>query len=298
MQRILMTGASSFLGNNVARKLMTKDYEVHLLAREGTDPKKLPPTIPKNQRHLIDSNYRTVEVAVKSVNPDAIFHLAGHYIREPFIDQIDDLIDSNLRLGIHLLEALSKLEQPKFIINIGTYSQYFNSQIAQPLDLYSALKQAFFELLNYYEEAHKIRSTTLIIYDSYGPDDWRHKVINALKNAISGGTPLPLSMPNIVIDLTHIEDVAEAVIHSWNYLLAGKLRDDGRVYCVSGERLTMKNLVKLFEELTNKEIAVQWGKYKLPERKIIEPFLGKQLPGWRPLIPLKSGLRDLIGRQV
>ena len=294
MQRILMTGASSFLGNNVAKRLITEDYEVHLLAREGTYEKKLPASIPKNQRHLVNSNYRTVERAVKAVNPDAVFHLAGQYIREPVTDQIDDLINANLRLGIHLLESLSKLDQPKFIINLGTYSQFLDSQVAQPLDLYSALKQAFCTFLTHYEETHKIRSTTLIIYDSYGPDDWRHKIVNALRDAILEGTPLPLSMPNIVIDLTHIEDIADAVIHSWNYLLAGKLRDDSKVYCVSGERLTMENLIKLFEELTNREIAVQWGKYKLPERKIIEPFVGKQLPGWRPLIPLKSGLRDLL----
>ena len=298
MRRILMTGASSFLGNHVARKLIARDYEVHLLTRERTDPKKLPASIPRKQRHLINNNYRTVEIAVKSVNPDAIFHLAGQYIREPLNSQIDDLVDSNFRFGVNLLEALSKLDQPKSVVNIGTYSQYFDSQIAQPLDLYSALKQAFCTLLDHYEEAHKISCTTLIIYDSYGPDDWRNKIINALKNAISGDTPLPLSMPDIIIDITHIEDVANAVIHSWEYLLAGKLRDDGRVYCVSGERLTMGALVKLFEELTSKKIAVQWGKYRLPERKIIEPFVGKKLPGWQPLIPLKSGLRDLIGRPV
>jgi nucleoside-diphosphate-sugar epimerase len=295
MHQVLLTGASSLLGNALARQLSAAGYEVHLLIRQQTDVSKLPKFVPEDRRHVIDGGHATVVEAIHRSNPDCVFHLAGWYLRQPEIGEVDPLIDANLRLGIQLLEGMRTLSRSPVLINFGTYSQYYDFTGPRPLDLYSALKQAFAGLLDFYKDAYGLRYMSLILYDTYGPGDRRLKLVNALKQAVLEGTPLPLSDPDIVMDIIHIDDAAAAAVHAAESLLSGSTDLDGGVFSVSGERLSIRDLVEVFCEVAGTKIDAQWGTYPLPERRIMEPYLGEILPGWRPKIALRSGLVALLG---
>ncbi len=295
MPPVLLTGASSFLGNVLANRLMADGYEVHFLVRQQTDQARLPQNIPEARHHVIDGHHETIVEAVRTVAPACVFHLAGWYLRTPEDGTVDPLIDANLRLGIQLLESMSTLARRPVLVNFGTYSQYYNADKPRPLDLYSALKQAFNGVLAYYKDAFGLQYTSLILYDTYGPGDWRPKIVNALQRSVSEGAPLALSDPNIIMDLIHIDDVAGAAVHAAESLLSGSTDLDGRVYCVSGERLSIRDLVEVFCEVAETKIDAQWGTYPLPERRVMEPYRGEILPGWRPKIALRSGFADLLG---
>lgn len=294
MQRVLISGTSSFLGAAIARLLSGRGEDVHALIRDNTARDRLPGEIPESNLHLMDGTAESLAAAIERAAPDITYHLAGMYLRQPELGQVVPMVQSNFQFGVQLAESLAQRLKPVRLVNFGTYSQFYNFATPRPLDLYSALKQAYDALLDYYAEAFDFQNLSLILYDSYGIGDWRKKIVSALKEAVKNQAALPLSDPEVVIDLIHNEDAAAAAIHAADGLCAAPPKFSGRQYAVSGERLKLGELVALFEEIAGQRIEAQWGAYPLPERRIMEPWEGPPLPGWSPAIPLRSGLAELI----
>jgi len=294
MQRVLIAGCSSLLGGTIARTLIARGDDVHALIRDSTPRDRLPNEIPSSNLHLTDGTTESLMVAVEQAAPNITYHLTGLYLRQPEISEVIPVVQSNFQYGIQLAEALCRSSKPVKLVNLGTYSQYYNSVTPQPLDLYSALKQAYVGMLDYYRKGFDFHALSLIQYDSYGIGDSRKKLIFALRQAVKNKTVLPLSDPDIVMDLIHIKDAAAAVIHAADGLSGSPTDFSGRTYGVSGQRLMLGELVALFGEIAGHPIETQWGAYPLPERRIMVPWDGPSLPGWAAKIPLREGLSELI----
>jgi nucleoside-diphosphate-sugar epimerase len=295
MHRVLIAGSSSFLGGMIARKLVTRGDDVHALIRDKTPRDRLPLEIPESNLHLTDGTSEALVAAIERASPDITYHLTGMYLRQPGTSQIVPMVESNFQFGIQLAEALCQRQKPVRMVNFCTYSQYYNAATPRPLDLYSALKQAYVGMLDYYTEAFDFKALSLILYDSYGIGDWRKKLIFALLEAVKNKTVLRLTDPEIVLDLIHIEDAADAAIHAADGLCTALAEFSNHAsYGISGTRLTLGELVALFEDIAGYKINAQWGAYPLPERRIMEPWVGPSLPNWSAKIPLRDGLAELI----
>jgi len=293
--RVLVTGASGFLGGELVRRLVADGAQVSIVVRAGSRLDHLADLLPRVDVCFHDGSTQQLIALMRKVAPDVVCHLASCFIAEHQSDQVDNLIDSNLRFPTQLLEAMTMAGCLR-LVNTGTSWQHFETPAYRPVNLYAATKQAFEDMLSYYADARNLSSITLKLYDTYGPGDQRRKLLRLLMDAPNVRKALDMSPGEQRVDLVHSTDVVEAFVVACRRLLGEQavLRES---YLVSGEALTLRELVLLLSQVGVK-VKVNWGARPYRVREVMHPISaeGLGLPGWSASISLIDGLRELAER--
>ena len=180
MNNYIITGATGFIGSNLVRVLLKNNSKITIITRKNSDYSKILDI--KDKLNIYEYNGDIIELVnlFNLINPDLVIHLASSFILNHRLDEIDKLIDSNIRFGTQILEAM-KLSNCKKIINTSSYYQHYNNEIYNPVNLYAATKQAFEDIIYYYSSSeYNIKSITLELFDTYGENDSRPKILNLL----------------------------------------------------------------------------------------------------------------------
>ncbi len=230
-----------------------------------------------------------------------MFHLASLFIAEHKEEDVIALIDSNMLFGAMLAEAMNVCGCRR-LINAGTSWQHYGEGSRDPVCLYAATKNAFEEILRYYVAAEGFRVTTLKLFDSYGPDDHRPKLIPKLLNAFGKDLKIELSPGEQQLDLVHISDIVRAFelaalrqLHEAGARSEGNegLMDDFAVS--SGAPVSLRSLIGMIEIIKGQSLDIAWGTRPYRRREVMRPWeSGERLPEWRAEISLDQGLRELI----
>jgi nucleoside-diphosphate-sugar epimerase len=163
--KILVTGATGFIGTHLVFSLLEHGHEVAILKRKDSGLKGL--TSLQDQIQVFDADtYNDISFAIGKFAPDVVVHLAALYINQHKPEHIVDLINSNVLLGTHVLEAMTENGSLQFL-NIGTRWQHLKNKRYNPANLYSATKEAFKDILGYYG-TKGIRHKSLELGDTYG----------------------------------------------------------------------------------------------------------------------------------
>jgi len=294
MKSVLITGITCYIGCELARRLVADGVRVSGVVRKGSQLDRLSPFRDQVCFYVSDGSQRSLDMAVSESQPDLIIHLAGFYVWEHTPDQEAELVEANISFGTRLLEAAKKNGTYK-IINTGSHFQYFESDEPCPVNFYAQTKQAFADTLLQYEKEHGFHFVNLIIFESYGPRDWRQKLIQAIaNNQLSGGT-LTIVASDPVMDFVHIDDIIEAYLLA-SFLLESRPEDiSGYSYALTGgERQPISELIRIFEEIGGKLIATE-KKEDLPGvKRVLKPWDGPILPGWQPKISLRTGIQRFL----
>lgn len=290
--KVLVTGATGYLGRNLIKKLTIENFEVYILIRDMSKSGYF------NSYHNITlielKTYEQLEEVIIAVDFDIVIHLAAYQHSGDGVSEISELIESNILLGTQILNAISKSDCKSFI-NIGTSWQHYNSRVYNPVNLYAATKQAFQDILRYFSEEKKIRVITLKLFDTYGTGDNRNKLVSYVIKSIKNNETLLLTKGEQKINLVHIDDVIAAIHISINRLMFGENRKYEEFALAPEEPIKVADLVKLILVLTNSNIKVNYGYRKYRSREVFEPWIDyKLLPGWKPQISLVDGLNELI----
>ena len=138
---VLVTGATGFIGSNLVKLLVNKNYKVNIIVRNQAAATKI---INENQinYHLYDGSLLSLEKIVSTCKPDIIYHLASEFIKSHSLQDIKKLIDANILFGTQLIE-LSSREKTSYFVNISTNWKYYNQNSYNPVNLYAATKKAF-----------------------------------------------------------------------------------------------------------------------------------------------------------
>ncbi len=289
-QKALITGATGYIGAKLCQRLLTEGWQVDVLIRDTGRPL-AEALIGKVTPHFYDGSTQSVQAAVAAANPDVVFHLASLFIAEHHSEQVTDLINSNLLFGTQLAEACARTGVKRFI-NTGTSWQHYRSDGYDPVCLYAATKQAFEDILDFYADAFGMRVITLKLFDTYGSDDPRPKLVNLLVNAMKTGEALGMSPGEQLLDLVHIDDVTRAFAIAAQQLLDDASSRSHERYAVSsGTPISVRQLVALLEQVTGKANNVTYGARPYREREVMSPWQSrKTLPGWRAQIGTIEGL--------
>lgn len=287
MKRALVTGATGFVGQALVRRLVGDDWQVFAIVRPSSRPADLAGATTLTCDGTVDSLIR----ACGQAKPDVVFHLASLFISEHAPKDVRPLIESNLVFGCHLAEAMVK-NGAKALVNTGTSWQHFHSDTYRPVNLYAATKQAFEDLLAYYQDVHDLRVINLKLFDNYGPGDPRPKLFAALRKA--NDQPMDFSGGRQLVDLVYVEDTVEAFVLAAERLLSRKVRRSETFAVSSGRPIPLRRLVALFEKVSGKKLQIRWDARPYRAREVMKPWsAGRRLPGWKPRIPLEKGLSAL-----
>ena len=291
----LVTGAGGFIGRHLVDHLINGGVRVTVLERPSAQAW----CTHRWDRHVDfaahDGTAKAMVETLQNKRPSIVFHLASCFLAAHNLEDIENLIHSNLLFGTQLLEAMHQTGSRR-LINAGTSWQHFGSATYRPVNLYAATKQAFESIIDYYVDAHDFDVVTLKLFDTYGPGDPRKKLVALLAETQATQTPVAMSPGNQRVDLLYIDDVVAAFIASASLLMQEPKTAHRRFGAPSGERLSLKGLVKVFEEVTGKRCPVEWGGRPYRLREVMEPWDGLPvLPGWQSKVSLREGLRHTLG---
>ncbi len=278
MKKAIVTGATGYIGSNLCKQLIKEGWKVAIVTRPTSDYNYLSDVINKIEILEYDDNLSNLISFFNKIKASVVFHLAAVAINEHDVSDVDILLNANIRFGLHILEAMKQSSTP-FLINTGTYWQHFESDEYNPLNLYAATKQSFQDLVKYYTSIGEIKAITLKLFDTYGPNDDRPKLINLLHKFADEGIELDMSPGEQQLDYVHIDDITQAFIKAYEYIYDIEEYEEFAV--ATGRLIQLKELVQLFKEKTGKEIKVNWGGKPYRKREVLKPWSSyRTLPNW------------------
>ncbi|MBI3548566.1 MAG: NAD(P)-dependent oxidoreductase [Elusimicrobia bacterium] len=293
-ERVLLTGATGFIGRRLAETLLEAECNVHLLVRPSSDKKPLYALAGEPVLHEHDGTMQGMMKLFRAAEPDTVIHLAGVTLPDHSVEDVDAMLQANVVLGTQILDACLRFKTKRFI-NTGTYWQHFNHDAYNPVCLYAATKQALEDILRYYTETSTLRALTLVLYDVYGPGDPRDKLLSQLERARRDGGELKLTPGRQLVDFVHVDDVASAYVHALKLLSERASDVHGRSFSVrTGKPVSVKEFIETYLRLTQANVPVEFGAKPYRPRVVMSPWEGPLLPGWKARIGLEDGLRRTI----
>ena len=138
------------------------------------------------------------------------FHLATAFRGVHVPADIEPMVTANVGFGTALAEAVRQAGDCIFV-NTGTVWQHYDARPYSPVSLYAAMKQAFTDVLRFYQEVAGLPVVTLELTDTYGPGDPRQLPPDPVK-AAREGTTMQMTDGTQLIDLLHVDDAVSALL--------------------------------------------------------------------------------------
>ena len=290
--KILITGGTGFVGKNLIKHLHNT-YQVYSLIRPTSDTKFLENL---NCKQIVYNDMSDILEIFTKEKFDGVVHIASNVLVEHKSQDIEDLITSNITLGTYLLEA-SKITNVKWLINTGTFWQNYNNQSNNPVNLYAVTKEAFEKIATYYTNTSDLILTTIKLNDTFGENDTRDKIFNLWMDIAKNNKVVNMSLGEQIMDISYIEDVVEAyeiLIHHLTHQDPNQFRNKSYVV-TNQERITLKELASIFEEVSNLKLNINWGAKPYRAREVMVPYSsGETVPGWKQQYSLRESIKKTI----
>ena len=266
--KVLLTGATGYIGHQLAIKLANLNYEVNALVRD-LNSNKIP--IHKNIKPFKGDicNYTSIQNAI--ANCDYVFHTAA--FTDLKYNKIDNFYNTNVIGTSNILKA-SLAENIKKVIYTSTLSVFGPSlpnvpitegqpRIASYSNDYELTKKMSEEVV--YEYIKKGLSCTILnVTRVYGPglktySNGVNTIISKIMNDRFLYVPSKL---NIEANYVYIDDVVNAE------LLALEKGISGEKYIIGGENIDYADLFKEIINISNSNISILEINYKFIKRSI------------------------------
>jgi nucleoside-diphosphate-sugar epimerase len=288
--RILLTGATGFIGSHVARALVREGHEVHVLVRAESNLGRIEDLT--SSLHLIKGDLLNPAFVLHPSAFDLGLHLAwhvepGNYLHQP---QKEDWIAASLRLASALRDGGCR----RFVAT-GTSFEYAPSDLPQressptkPSTAYGQAKLELFEALRSID----IDLAWLRPFYLYGPDEDQRRLVPVVINSLLRGQETKLVPGERVRDYLHIEDVASAIC-----AVAGS-QLTAAVNIASGVPITVREIALKIGEALDRVDLLKLGALPYaasePLYLLADNTKLREGTGWKPRYPLDEGLRQTI----
>ena len=273
--KILMTGATGFLGSNLLRKFLAEKRDVCLLVRSASNYSRIKDLVPKLKLFSIDEI--SLERFFKAEKIDVILHCATNYGRK--MEPPVSVLQANLLLE-HGLNCF---------INSDTI-------LDKRVSHYSLSKSQFREWLNLYSD--RVVCGNVALEHFYGPGDDNSKFVTLMIQSLLRGVPsIGLTPGEQKRDFIHISDVVNAfsTVVEW---LKRKKAGFYNFEIGTGSTISIRDFMCLLKELTGNTVTkLDFGAFPYRENEVMESNVDLSLiraAGWRPKMPLARGLRGAI----
>ena len=226
----------------------------------------------------------TVMEDLRSFKPNIVF-IAGAC--QNMLDDavaLHSLLMSNCELPCLVAQNLLMNAPLAKLVVFGTSWQYADSDSYRPFNLYAASKQAGQDLLVHYSLCG-LKILQLIMFDTYGEDDSRNKLLKMLQDALAQDIEISTTTGEQEIDLVHIDDVCAGIeaavleLDFWDSSAGVMIRGLG-----SGKPILVKELICSVSTQFEKPLRVRVGARDYRPREVMKVFRKYKRPlGWLPV---------------
>jgi UDP-glucose 4-epimerase len=301
-QRVIVTGATGFIGANLARRLLADGHEVWLFLRPGASSWRIDDI--RGDVRICDVDLQDeagVVVAVRRARPEWLFNLAAHGAYS-WQTELRAMLMTNLLGTINLLEAAVAVGFEAFV-HTGTSSEYgakdhspSEVEWLEPNSHYAVTKASATLFCRYTGQATGLGVRTLRLYSVYGPWEEPSRLMPTLvMRGLQGELPNLVS-PATARDYVYVDDVVDACIAA----SATARQEPGAVYNVgTGRQTSLREVVELVRAEMGITVEPEWGTMA-PRVWDTDVWvadidrIGTEL-GWQPRRGLPEGFRLLVG---
>ncbi len=285
--KIVMTGATAYIGRKLLIRLKEEGHKVYALVRESSDMEQIKGVA---EEILCCTPYLELYAKMKKIQPEAYVNLAGYYCGTHTPEKIPLLYESNCLLPAYVTDAVIEAGGT-YMIHTASVQQCYMGEAFNPLNLYAATKQSFENVLQYYTSVQSVSGIVLQLFDTYGADDTRNKVFNFVRR-MKEGEKLPMSPGEQKMYFCYIDDVVEAYIRALE-LIQQKEPGFYDKYAVRGnEPIGLKTFIEKYIQYTGRNIVPKWGEREYMKKEIMDPSgYGTPVPDWIPKISYEKGIQ-------
>jgi nucleoside-diphosphate-sugar epimerase len=300
-KKILITGATGFIGANITRALLRKGAGIHVLTRTASDKWRINDVLSQIADHRVDLlDNGALQKTVTAIAPDIIIHNAvyGGYPWQTDVARIQEINITGTR---NLIEACKKNKFELFI-KTGSSSEYGDKdepmseeESLNPVTEYGRSCAMSSSLCMETALKEKRRIITLRLFSPYGYFEDKTRLIpSVIISCLKGNNP-KVASPEPVRDFIFIEDVMRFYIS----VIENRDKVEAEVFNVAcGRQHSVAEVVEKIILLTGKNVRPEWGGVPNPriEPKTWQADISKahRLLHWRPRYDLDKGLKKTI----
>jgi len=301
-KRVLITGATGFIGANLCREFLKNGASLYILTRKTSNKWRISDILPDLREVCVDLlDAGNLEREVLAIKPEIILHTAT-YGGHRFESQESRIIETNFLGTVNMINACKNIDFEIFV-NTGSSSEYGikseamrEKDILEPIDIYGVSKAAASLYCQAFARKENRAVVTLRLFSPYGYYDESVRLVpSVILSSLKGENPR-LSSPRPVRDFLFIEDLTAAylkVVENFRSIGEGAINiGSGKQYCVG-------DIANKIIELTGKNLTPDWGRAVInprlePDSWCADISLAENKLQWKPAHGLEAGFRKTL----
>jgi nucleoside-diphosphate-sugar epimerase len=293
MSRVLVTGATGFIGRHALPALLRAGHEVHAVARQ-------PPEADGVTWHALDLLDAAASAdLVAELEPSHLLHLAWYAEHGKFWTSPENVrwVEATLAL----LRAFAAAGGRRAVL-AGTCAEYDwsvgDGTFAEdaplgPATLYGAAKRGLHEVAQAYAAQAGLELAWGRVFFLYGADEAHGRLFATVARALLAGERAPTTHGEQVRDFLHVDDTAGALAALIDSSVVGA------VNVASGEGVAVRDVVAALGRAAGRPDLLDIG--ALPQRASEPPRLVADVRrlrdevGYVPAVTLDAGVAAMVG---
>jgi len=297
--KVLLTGASGFVGSNVLRQLVARPGdEVAALLRHPEEAWRIREELPKV--HVVRAGLddgEALEKGIASFAPSHVIHLAWAGVFGK--DRNDASQYANVHRSMRLLDVALRSGARHFI-GLGSQAEYGPCQAridestpTAPTTMYGAAKLATCIMASRLCELSGARFAWLRLFSSYGPQDSPEWMIPYLALKLLHRERPAVTAAEQRWDYVYVEDAAAGIV-----AVARSDSAHGIFNLGSGTAPRLRDIIERVRDTIDPALAIGFGEvaYRPDQVMHLEADITRltRATGWRPQVDLAEGTRRTV----
>ena len=293
MKKVLVTGATGFIGRHCLPLLLSRGYEVHAVSSKATDKKS--PNIYWHQADLLEPEECLNLLA--EVQPSHLLHLAWYVDTEKCWNSLENF--KWVQASLQMLQLFARHGGERLVM-AGTCAEYdwkygYCSEKTTPLiptTLYGTCKHCLQLLVDSFSKQTGLSSAWGRVFYLYGPHEHPKRLVSSVIRSLLQAEPALCTHGNQIRDYLYVQDAADAFVT----LMESNLQ--GAINIASGNPVSLKEIVYKIADKFNRKDLVRLGAVPAStnEPRLIVADVGRLFNEevWSPKHDLNAGIENTI----
>ena len=292
--KILLTGATGFIGSHIARALVTAGHEIHAVVLPNDNPERIRDIW--SSLVTIQGDFLSPAFVPPQSRFDLCVHLAWYVVPGKYLNAPENR--EFLKASVGFADAVARQGCPRFVAT-GTCFEYdthlgllTESSPTKPGSVYATCKLQLFQELQKLGNRTGMQIAWPRFFYQYGPGEDPRRLVPVAINTLLRGEPFTVPPNEQTRDYLHVVDVAAAVCA----VATGDLT--GAVNIGSGEPVTVRQIASQIAAIVGHPELVKLGTQPYaPEdspRIIADNSRLSKHTAWHRRYSLEDGLRQTV----